>query len=83
MPCPICRRGCGCSPAEPGCGHYGCFGRDRPADCPGVAAEERRYAALLAARARARRRQWVARSRVSARFAAVAAATAYGLPGRA
>jgi hypothetical protein len=82
MPCPTCRRGCGCTHTDPGCGHYGCYGRG-PTDCPGVAAEERRYAALLAARNRARRRQWVTRSRASARFAAVAAATVYGLPGRA
>jgi hypothetical protein len=47
MPCPICRRGCGCTHTDPGCGHYGCYGRNADRSCPGVPAEEARYAEAL------------------------------------
>lgn len=45
--CETCARGCHCPLDGPSCGHYGCFGSG-PRDCPGVAAEEARYAATLA-----------------------------------
>jgi hypothetical protein len=80
MPCPSCRRGCDCTHTDPGCGHYGCYGRG-PIDCPGVEAEERRYAALLAQRRRAQRRQWLTRASTAARFAAANATAGAYLPG--
>ena len=45
--CTTCHRGCGCSLTDPGCGHYGCFGRWADRSCLGAAAEETRYAAAL------------------------------------
>lgn len=45
--CPTCANGgCGCPLDSPGCGHYGCWGYG-PRDCPGVTAEETRYASRL------------------------------------
>jgi hypothetical protein len=48
--CPVCERGCGCPLTGPGCEHYGCWGRSPSRTCPGVPAEEARYAARLAAK---------------------------------
>jgi hypothetical protein len=76
--CQTCRRGCGCTHTDPGCGHYGCYGRG-PRDCPGADAEERRYAAILARQRRDRAAQRLRRSRMAATFRTMT--TAYGLPG--
>jgi hypothetical protein len=46
--CAACGRGCDCPLDGPGCEHYGCWGRWPTRDCPGVPAEEARYAARLA-----------------------------------
>jgi hypothetical protein len=55
-PCPTCRQGCGCDPGKgESCEHYGCWGRDAVASCPGVIYEVARYETEKAhQRARAR-----------------------------
>lgn len=45
--CTTCHRGCGCALTDPGCEHYGCYGRFADGLCPGAAAEEQRYADAL------------------------------------
>lgn len=67
--CRTCEVGCGCPLDAPGCGHYGCYGRWPTRACPGVAAEEARYAALLATKRRTEARRLTARARLSGRFA--------------
>lgn len=67
--CPTCRRGCGCGPTDPGCGHYGCWGRDRtPPTCPGAAAEEARHLAALRAQRAADARTLNRRAQHAAAF---------------
>jgi hypothetical protein len=78
MPCPTCRRGCSCGLDGPGCGHYGCYGTG-PRDCPGVEAEERRYAVMLAARRTQHAADRARRARLSAAYTALLATTGYGL----
>jgi len=74
--CDTCAHGCPCPPTGPGCGHYGCFGA-APHTCPGVDAEEARYAARLAekraADARTHNRRAAHHAAVDAALAAVIA----------
>lgn len=79
MTCTTCRSGCACTPTEPGCGHYGCYGQG-PRDCPGAAAEELRYHVVLARQRRDRAAQRIRRTRLASSFRAITAT--YGLPGR-
>lgn len=49
-PCAVCVRGCDCTQTDPGCEHYGCWGRDRtPATCPGAEQQRENERALYAA----------------------------------
>jgi hypothetical protein len=74
-PCLTCERGCGCSHADPGCGHYGCYGARPARDCPGVAAEEQRYADACRQRRAEEARRLTARDRWAATYRAVVAST--------
>jgi hypothetical protein len=72
--CSTCARGCGCATDSPGCGHYGCYGR-APRTCPGVAAEEARYAATLAAKRAEDARTLNRRARLAASYRAIVLST--------
>ena len=49
--CAVCRRGCYCTHVDPGCGHYGCYGRGS-VDCPGAGTERERQRQMYRARHR-------------------------------
>jgi hypothetical protein len=72
--CDVCARGCDCPTDGPGCGHYGCFGR-APRTCPGVAAEEARYAAVLAAKRAEDARTLSRRARLGASYRGIVLST--------
>jgi hypothetical protein len=65
---------CSCAVNSPGCGHYGCFGA-APRTCPGVAAEEARYAAVLAAKRAEDARTLSRRARLGATYRAMVLST--------
>lgn len=77
MPCTTCRSGCHCSMTDPGCGHYGCYGRG-PRDCPGADAEHRRYVVILAQQRRDHVQQRARRRQLAASYQS--AAMTYRLP---
>lgn len=64
IPCPACRRGCGCQPGDPGCGHYGCWGQAPTSDCPGAGYEMARYDADRRRSEQAERARRARRARV-------------------
>lgn len=51
--CRTCRTGCGCKPADPGCGHYGCWG-SAPLSCPTALRSRAEYEERLEATRRLR-----------------------------
>jgi hypothetical protein len=69
--CRACATGCGCHTDEPGCQHYGCYGTRPTRDCPGVAAEEARYAEACAARRAAEARILTRRARLAHSYRAI------------
>lgn len=73
-PCPVCARGCGCTPADACCGHYGCYGSG-PRNCPGAVAEEARYTAAVRAKRQADARTLARRARLAATYRAAVAST--------
>jgi hypothetical protein len=72
--CDVCARGCGCPVDGLGCGHYGCYGA-APRTCPGVEAEEARYAAQCAARRAEEARTLTRRARLSATYRGIVLST--------
>lgn len=78
MPCATCRSGCSCLPTDPGCGHYGCWGRG-PRDCAGADAEQRRYETLLAQQRRDQRAHRARRAHLALSYQTISCT--YRLPG--